>query len=143
MKNNTIKKTGRKFYIILLLIGLVPFSSCDKDFGDINDSWEANLYEANVPGLFNGLVSSTKKTNTHYRVPVAWLYQWNQQAAMYSASGYRLDDNTTDTWKNYYSSLANAYDLENLIAEKENHQYNSSYRPYLTIPPPKSSIQGL
>lgn len=105
--------------LVLLLVGILSFPSCEKDFGDINKSYQANLYEANIPGLFNGVVASLKKTNMHYRVPVAWLYQWNQQAAMFSASGYRLDDNTTDAWRNYYATMANAFDIDNLIADEE------------------------
>lgn len=119
MKKYKIKKASRGFYIVLLLVGLLSFPSCDQDFGDINDSWQANLYEANMPGLFNGIVASIKKEETRNRVPVSWLYQWNQQAAMYSASGFRIDDKTTQAWSNYYSALANARDLENLVADEE------------------------
>lgn len=105
--------------LILLLGGFLSFQSCEKDFGDINNSYQANLYEANIPGLFNGVVGSLTKTGIHHRVPVAWLYQWNQQAAMFSVSGYRLDDNTTAAWQNYYAAMANVNDLNNLIAEEE------------------------
>lgn len=120
MKINKIKETKRGMYVILLLVGFLTITSCEKDFGDINQSYQANLYEANIPGLFNGLVASTINTDTHYRLPVAWLYQWSQLAAMYSASGYRLDNFTTAAWQNYYGTLANFRDIENLIAEDEN-----------------------
>ncbi len=119
MKNNRMKKTYRGVYIILLIIGFMSFQSCEKDFGDINDSYTANLYEATLPGLFNHLVGSLKKNNTHYRVPVAWLFQWNQQAAMFGASGYRLDDNTTPVWQSLYHEMANVNDIETMIAGKE------------------------
>jgi hypothetical protein len=119
MKNNIINKAYKGAFVVLLMIGFVSFPSCEKDFGDINNSWDAKLYEANMPGLFNGLASSIKKTGTHYRIPVAWLYQWNQQAAMFSVSGYRLDDNTTQPWQNFYSAMANANDLETMIAAEE------------------------
>ena len=120
MKNNIMKKAYRGVIFILLMIGFMFFPSCEKDFGDINNSYDAKLYEANMPGLFNGLVGSLKKTGTHYRIPVAWLYQWNQQAAMFSVSGYRLDDYTTQPWQNLYTAMANANDLEAMIAEEEN-----------------------
>jgi len=120
MKKNRTKKIYKRVYIILLLIGALSFQSCEKDFGDINKSYDAKLYEANIPGLFNGLVSSLQKGGTHYRVPVAWLYQWNQQAAMYAVSGYRLDDYTTQAWQNFYQAMANANDLETLIKAKDN-----------------------
>lgn len=104
---------------MLLFISLLSFNSCDDDFGNINDNFEAKLNEATIPGLFNGLVKSLKKEETRYRLPVAWLYQWNQQAAMYSVSGFRLDDKTTHAWENYYRALANYHDLIDLIAQEE------------------------
>ncbi|WP_345005114.1 SusD/RagB family nutrient-binding outer membrane lipoprotein [Snuella lapsa] len=119
MKINNIRTIYRGACTMLLMLGLLSIHSCDDDFGDINKNYEANIYEANVPGLFAGLLRSLQKEGAHYRIPVAWLYQWNQQAAMYSASGYRLDDNTTQPWQNYYKNLANSYDIEHLIAEEE------------------------
>ena len=119
MKSNNIKYTNRGLWLVVLLISFLSLSSCDSDFGDINEGYDANLKEATIPGLFNGIIASLKKQNTRLRVPVAWLYQWNQQAAMYSASGYRLDDATTPAWQNYYAALASSYDIEKLIAEKE------------------------
>ncbi len=113
-------KINRGIAVLFACVGVLFITSCEKDFGDINDSYEAKLYEANVPGLFNSIVSKTKKNGHHYRIPVAWLYQWNQSAAMYAASGYRLDDHTTDPWKDYYRSLANAHELERLIEIDEN-----------------------
>ena len=119
MKFNNIK-TKKGAFLMLLMISLLSFNSCDDDFGDINDSFEANLTEATIPGLFNGLIESVKKGETRYRVPVSWLYQWTQLAAMFTASGFRLDDKTTEAWEKYYRSLANYHDLENLIAAEEN-----------------------
>ena len=119
--NLYIKKCTRsRWYLLIVFVGFMTISSCDKDFGDINKSFEANLNEATIPGLFNGLVASLKNGETRNRVPVSWLFQWNQQAAMYTASGFRLDDKTTQAWKNYYNSLANYYDILNLIEEKDN-----------------------
>ena len=120
MRYNKINITSRVAFIMLLTISLLSLNSCDKDFGDINTSFNANLNEATVPGLFNGIVASLKKGETLNRVPVSWLYQWNQQAAMYTASGFRLDDKTTQSWQNFYASLANYKDIENLIVAEEN-----------------------
>ncbi|MDY7394315.1 SusD/RagB family nutrient-binding outer membrane lipoprotein [Aureibaculum sp. 2210JD6-5] len=119
MKINNIKKTSIKYYTLLLCVGLLTFTSCDKDFGDINNAWDSNLYKAEIPGLFNQLVSSTLKTGHEHRIPVAWLYQWTQQAAMYSASGYRLEDHVTQPWENYYRNRANYYELQKLVEESD------------------------
>ncbi len=117
MKIKYIRKINIEIYVLFLFIGFLTLTSCDKDFGDINNNYESKLYEATVPGLFNGLISSTVKTSNHHRIPAAWLYQWNQSAAMFSASGYRLDDNTTGPWESFYKSLANSHDIEEKIAE--------------------------
>ena len=112
-----------KFYtktlVVFLIIGILSLNSCDKDFGDINNSFETNLKDPTTSGLFNGLVASLKKGGTRNRVPVAWLYQWNQQAAMYALSGFRLDKYVTSAWSNYYTALANYHDIENLITKEE------------------------
>ena len=119
MKIDKTKNTSRRIYIIFFLIGLLSVTSCDQDFGDINNGWDSKLYTANIPGLTNDLISRIVKTGSHNRIPTAWLYQWNQSAAMYAASGYRLDDNTTQPWEQNFRAMANAVDIENLIAEKE------------------------
>ncbi|WP_136465329.1 SusD/RagB family nutrient-binding outer membrane lipoprotein [Flagellimonas onchidii] len=112
-------KTKKGAFLLLLMISLLSSNSCSDDFGDINDSFQANLTDATIPGLFNGLIQSVKKGETRNRVPVSWLYQWTQLAAMYTASGFRLDDKTTEAWEKYYRSLANYHDIENLIAAEE------------------------
>ncbi|QTE22199.1 SusD/RagB family nutrient-binding outer membrane lipoprotein [Polaribacter cellanae] len=119
MKSIYKKNRNKGLYLMLLFMGFLSFNSCDNDFGDINDGYEAKLYKANIPGLFNGMVASLKFEDTRYKVPMAWLYQWNQQAAMYGATGFRLDDAVTPAWRNYYATLANYNDLLGLIAKEE------------------------
>ncbi len=133
MKTKNINKTNRGVYIVLLCIGLMSITSCEKDFGDINDGYETKLYSATVPGLFNGLIATTVKTADHYRVPVSWLYQWNQQAAMFSESGFRLDAFNSAAWSGYYRSLANAYDIENLIEENPDKAKMSNISAMLKV----------
>jgi len=112
-----INITSRSILIVFLCVGFMSVSSCDDDFGDINNNYETKLYEATAPGLFNDLIRTTVKIDAHHRIPSAWLYQWTQSAAMYGESGYRLDANTTGPWKSYYTSLANAHEIQKLIAE--------------------------
>lgn len=120
MKIYKIKNTNRRLYLLFFLVCFLPITSCDQDFGDINDNYESKLYEANIPGLVNGIIAKTIKTSHHNRIPVAWLYQWNQSAAMYTASGFRLDDHTTQQWGQFYQALAAAVDIEKLIEENDN-----------------------
>ena len=120
MKIDKIINIPRRIYILFFLIGLLSVSSCNQDFGDINKSWESKLYTPNIPGLTNDLISRIIVTSNHKRIPTAWLHQWNQSAAMYSVSGYRLDDNTTQPWEQFYRALANSIDIHQLIADSEN-----------------------
>lgn len=117
MKTYNINNKKKGVHVLLLCVVFLSITSCEKDFGDINNNYETKLYEATVPGLFNGIISSLQKTGDHYRVPSSWLYQWNQQAAMFSESGYRLDAYNSAAWTNYYKNKANAIDIEMLIEE--------------------------
>lgn len=119
MKINKIKRMSRKFSMLFACIAFMSISSCDQDFEDINNAWDSKLYKAEVPGLFNGLISKMIKTSHHNRIPTAWLYQWNQSAAMYAASGYRLDDHVSQPWQNFYKDMANYREMERIIAESD------------------------
>ena len=119
MKINKVKKMKRKFSVLFAYIAFISISSCDQDFEDINNAWDSKLYKAEVSGLFNGLVSSMVKTGQHHRIPTSWLHQWNQSAAMYAASGYRLDDNVSQPWENFYKNMANYIEMERLIEEED------------------------
>jgi len=117
-KNIYILKRIRIVYF--LIGGLLALASCSQDFGDINKSWENELYVANEKGLTNDLISRLVPTGHHLRITTSWLYQWNQSAAIYSASGYRLDDHTTNPWEQFYTGLANSIVAQDLIAKKDN-----------------------
>jgi hypothetical protein len=95
-----------------LMIALV-FSSCEKDFGDINKSWDNKVYTATIPALFNGITASM--ADAPVILYSCWIYQNTQLAAMYAAGGFRLDNFTANGWNNYYRALANYRKLEEMI----------------------------
>lgn len=101
--------------IAVILAMLVSFSSCEKDFGDINKAWENKVYDPTIPAMFNGIVASMRTPNAAGTVYSSFLYQGTQLAAMYASGGYRLDNLIGEFWTNYYSALANARKLEQLI----------------------------
>lgn len=79
-------------------------SSCDKDFGNINDPWENKQYSVTVPALYNSIASSMGETGRG--IASSFVYQGSQLAANYAASGFRLDNMVGGTWENYYYALA-------------------------------------
>lgn len=103
----------------LALLITVAFSSCEKDFGDINKSWDNKVYEASIPALYNGLASSMVEPGGTGNILTGFLYQNTQLLAMYAASGYRLDNMSGAYWNNYYGALANYRKLVELIDANE------------------------
>lgn len=109
-------KIETKLLMLVASIVIVSFSSCKKDFGDINKSWDAKVYEPSIPALFNGIVASLEQPGGTGNILTSWVYQNSQLAGMYAASGYRMDNFAGVYWNNYYNALANARKLEELIA---------------------------
>lgn len=103
----------------LALLITVAFSSCKKDFGDINKSWDNKVYEASIPALYNGLVASTLEPGGTGNILTSFVYQNTQLIAMYAASGFRLDNFSGAYWNNYYSAMANYRKLVELIDANE------------------------
>ncbi len=114
-------KNIQKIKLFALIISSVfILSSCEKDFGDINKSWDAKVYDPNIPALFNSIAASTAAPNGTGNLLTAWIYQNSQLAAMYAATGFRMDNFSALYWNNYYGSLANFRKLEELIDTDKN-----------------------
>lgn len=96
-------------------IAAVSLSSCKKDFGDINKSWDAKVYDPTIPALYNGVAASMVDPGGTGNLLTSWIYQNSQLAAMYAASGFRMDNFVGAYWNNYYNALANSRKLEELI----------------------------
>ncbi len=114
MKSLTIKKTVT-LWMLGALIVFVSFTSCKKDFGDINKSWGNYVYEPTIPALYNAITASLVEPGGTGNILTSWVYQNSQLAAMYAASGFRMDNFSAAYWNNYYNALANSRKLEQLI----------------------------
>ncbi len=124
----------------MALLITVAFSSCKKDFGDINKSWDNKVYEASIPALYNSLVASTVEPGGTGNILTSFVYQNTQLIAMYAASGFRLDNFSGAYWNNYYGALANYRKLVELIEANENaanmsnvHNMAKTIIAYLTL----------
>lgn len=99
-----MKRYIKKTALSLAVLGSMTLaSSCEKDFGDINDPWENKQYTVELPPLYNSIVSTM--TETGRPIASSFLYHATQLAANYAASGYRLDNQVGDSWQNYYFAL--------------------------------------
>lgn len=96
-----IKKTALS---LTIACSMAMVTSCEKDFGDINDPWENKQYSVTIPPLYNSIVSSMPETGRG--IASTFLYQATQLATNYAASGFRLDNQVGGTWENYYFALA-------------------------------------
>lgn len=114
MKHNIKNRAARIFILSGLSMSLL-LSSCDKDFGDINRAWDNRTFSAEIPALFNKVVSSLVDPGTAGTIHTSWIYQNTQLAGMYAASGYRMDNQVGAMWNNYYTALANARKMEQLM----------------------------
>jgi hypothetical protein len=116
MKLSNIIKTKKHILLSVVLVTFTLFS-CQKDFGDINKSWDAKVYEPTIPALFNEIAASLQEPGGTGNILTSWVYQNSQQAAIYAASGYRMDNFSATYWNNYYKALANYRKLEELISK--------------------------
>lgn len=88
-------------------------SSCNKDFGNINDPWANKTYTAGIAPMYNGIASGM--TEQGRGLFSAFIYQSSQLAANYAASGYRLDNSVGGIWDNYYAALADFRRVSDMI----------------------------
>jgi len=111
LSNNKIMKLS----MLGALVVSISFTSCKKDFGDINKSWDAKVYDPTIPALYNGITASLAQPSGTGNILTSWVYQNTQLAGMYAASGFRMDNFSGAYWNNYYNALANSRKLESLI----------------------------
>ncbi|UKJ07671.1 SusD/RagB family nutrient-binding outer membrane lipoprotein [Solitalea lacus] len=114
MKFNYKKNIKAPLIGLSMVIGL---SSCQKDFGDINKSWNSTSYVATIPAMYNNIASTMLESGQSRTIVSSFLYQNTQLAANFATSGFRLDDQVGTLWNNYYFALANARKLEVMIDE--------------------------
>jgi Starch-binding associating with outer membrane len=108
-----------KILAVTVLITVLA-SSCEKDFGDINKSWDAKVYNPTIPALYNSIASSMTAPDGAGNIYTSWVYQNSQLAAMTAATGFRMDNFSAAYWNKYYNALANSRKIEELIGTDAN-----------------------
>jgi len=115
MKLFNIKKATKLWMPCALIVTASAVTSCKKDFGDINKSWDSKVYTPTIPALYNGITASLAEPGGTGTILTSWVYQNSQLAANYAASGYRMDNYSATYWNNYYTTFASSKKLDELI----------------------------
>ncbi|MFB2119557.1 SusD/RagB family nutrient-binding outer membrane lipoprotein [Parapedobacter sp. 2B3] len=126
MKSLYIKRIGLPFVLACSL----TISSCERDFGDINEPWDNRVYSAKIPELYNSVANSMLEGGRG--IFSSFLYQRTQLAANYAASGFRLDNQVGGIWENYYFALADFRKAIELIDAAPNPQSYTNIKAMLT-----------
>lgn len=110
-----------KRYIVyfLLVVGILFFYSCTKDFEELNQEWALPV-ETGIGPLFNGLVNSLMLGgNEQFYINNEVLYKQTQQAALTKEAWGNLSIGTEDIWSNYYRALAHARQIDLMLPDLE------------------------
>jgi len=113
---NFIKIRKGSIIILATFLCIQCFTSCKKDFGDINKAWDKKTYTATIAGTYNYIASGMQEAGGIPTIYTSFLYQSTQLAGMYAQSGFRLDNQVSGAWENYYYALANYYQTMDLIS---------------------------
>ncbi|MBW6491991.1 MAG: SusD/RagB family nutrient-binding outer membrane lipoprotein [Lentimicrobium sp.] len=120
-------------YILLLFSFAIIFSSCRKDFEEI-DTNPQGFTTASDGSLFNGIIQSLMLTwNEQFYINNEILYAQTQQAALTSAAWGNYTLGTEDVWQNYYKNLSSVRELEKRFAEYPSNPATNNMRAMLTI----------
>lgn len=126
MKSLYIKRMA----LPIVLACSLAISSCERDFGDINEPWDNRVYSAKIPELYNSIASSMLEGGRG--IFSSFLYQRTQLAANYAASGFRLDNQVGGIWENYYFALADFRKAIELIDAAPDAQNYTNIKAMLT-----------
>ena len=95
-----------------LLIVIMVFGSCTKDFEEINTDPTA-FTTASSGSLFNGIIESLILSgNEQFYINNEILYKQTQQAALTKSAWGNFTIGTEDMWSNYYLKLPSFRELE-------------------------------
>jgi len=98
---------------------LFSFTSCDKDFENINQN-PFDPTETSMGALFNTVIASLRMSNEEQLyLNNETLYPITQQAALSRSSFPAFSVGTEVVWRNYYQALAHIRTIEDRIAEME------------------------
>lgn len=106
---------GLNLYISTILIVGLLFSSCKKDFDDINHKQDTYVITSDGT-LLNGILNSLRiGENENLYINNNILYPQTQLAALTRPTNSSYTPGTEEIWSNYYSVLPNFRELENRI----------------------------
>src|SRR5450631_1930783 len=111
-----------KKYLIYLLVCVFVWSSCTKNFRQLNATHDKPSTTTIAP-LMNGIMSTFfLRGQEQASIHNDYYYPITQLAATTSASGYVLANGVNDIWNDYYSALQNmnlVQDKINAVSDKE------------------------
>jgi len=120
-------------YILLSLSIMLVFSSCRKDFEEI-DTNPQGFTTASDGSLFNGIIQSLMLTwNEQFYINNEILYAQTQQAALTSAAWGNYTLGTEDIWQNYYTTLPAIRELEKRFSTYPNTAATQNMKAMLSI----------
>lgn len=112
----TNNKTVQIVTAVIAIVSLL-FSSCTKDFDDINTEPDAITIASNG-SLFNAIVFSLVLTgNEQFYINNEILYKQTQLAALTKEEWGNFTLGTESMWNNYYRTLASVRELERIYDE--------------------------
>ncbi len=112
LANQVLSKPGFALICASVLISILFFSSCKKDFDVINKN-PNGFTTASDGALFNSVISSMRSGwNEQLYVNVSVLYKETQLAALPQVRWNNYTLGTEEIWSNYYTMLPNLRELE-------------------------------
>jgi len=103
-------------HILIFLIAIALFTSCRKDFEEIDTNPEG-FTTATDGSLFNGIIQSLMLSgNEQFYINNEILYAQTQQAALTQSAWGNYTIGTEDMWAGYYKSLPSVRELESRFA---------------------------
>lgn len=116
-----------------ILIAIALFTSCRKDFDEIDTNPEG-FTTATDGSLFNGIIQSLMLTgNEQFYINNEILYAQTQQAALTKAAWGNFTIGTEDMWANYYKTLPSVRELERKFSTYEPSPAVTNMKAMLTI----------
>jgi len=126
-------KTMKIKLIPVFLIAIALFTSCRKDFEEI-DTNPQGFTNATDGSLFNGIIQSLMLTgNEQFYINNEILYTQTQQAALTKAAWGNYTIGTEDMWSNYYKALPSFRELERKFATYTPSAAVTNMKAMLTI----------
>lgn len=115
-----------------LCLSALTFSSCTKDFEDMNQPWK-DAQTADIKSLFNGVVNNLELGWQEQATANTNIYPITQLATVVGSSGYMMQNASNDIWENYYRSLISIRQIEKMIDESTDKTKYQNVASMVTI----------